>query len=305
MAERTLLIPSPGQSCRDWLADNRGTRDLIVLDPAETAWGAPARLWLIQNDRPTAWRFYGSLEPMRSPHVLASTLATWMGLARKPILQFPPLRLTPLARQVALVLAELFRPDQLVVGSEDIGSLPWPIGPEVIALGLDYPEVVKHAQRKAKWLQLLEGTHQFELSFSSMAIEGARFGSGERMPARQLEAIGLTESDYVEASGGTALVISESLGSDEAILSRVMNVTHTHRVQLVNPAEYEGLLCAFARDRGDDFGFGRIRELNIRQGTLVIDSTAIPPINVPMVRLGSLVVDQNGNERAEHKPWSL
>ncbi len=237
--------------------------------------------------------------------MLASTLAKWVVESNHPVVQLPPFRHSPLNRQVALVLAELLNPDQILVGDQGLARMPWPVGPEEFEFASDFPAVVKQAHRKAKWLQVIESCSRFEVPLHSVFLEGARLGAGEYLSSTQLEAIGLSSADYVESSGGTALVISETLGADENMLSRIMNVTHTHRVQLVNPVEYEGLLCSFARDTGEDFGFGRIVELNVQSGLLVIESTAIPPDQVRLIRLGSLIVDKNGNERTEHKPWSL
>jgi hypothetical protein len=302
---RTLLLSSAEFSWREWLKEHRGSRDLICLDPADPAQSPPGRLTLFRGSKPLHWRFYGSLDPTRAPHVLIAALAEMLPRAGEDaIVQLFPARNAPLTRQLLSLCAQLVQPGEILTpkgAGIDLEGLP--VGPEEIPIEAAFPAVVQQAQRKAQWLKLLESCSEHQVDLKRVAIEGARLGSGKKLHPDALAKAGLSAA-HAEVAGGTLLLIAEEEPEEHAV-SRALDVFHATRAAIVSPDAYENLLCSFARQTGEDFGDGIIRHIDFASGIAQIVSTAVPPAPVRILKLGGLRVDLTGRELGEARPWQV
>jgi polynucleotide 5'-kinase involved in rRNA processing len=303
---RTLLITHPGASWRSWLKDNRGDRDLIILDPAEPSQGTLARLSWFHGEKTAAWRFYGSLDAQRAPHVLLAALAQMLEQAGdNALVQLFPVRGGPLMRQVVALLAQLTRPESILVAEgTDLDLNGFPVGPESIELEAAFPETVQHAQRKAIWLKLLERCVEHDVDLRRVALEGSRLGSGQAIGRDALQRLHLETVLHAEISGGTLMLVAEE-EPDENTIARALDVFHCSRAHFVAPAQYAGLLCSFARQDGEDFGMGLVSSIDFLSGTARILSDAVPPAPVRILRLGTMRIDSSGRELGEARPWQV
>lgn len=300
-----MLVGHPGASWRGWLKAHRGSADLLCLDPADPAQPRPAQLTLFQDSLPFAWRFYGSVGGFHAPHAL---LAAATLLAERSqgdlVIQAPAYRPSPVARHTLLLLAEILRPDAiLIAGGTSIEPNGFAVGPEAVEAEEGFPPMVQAAQRKARWMGFLESARLQEIRLDRVAIEGARLGSGIPLTADAL-AKHLPTAVYAELAGSTLFVVAgEPLGDDQ--VARGLDAFHANRIHVASPHDYVDLACGLARGTGEDFALGVIRAIDFRARTLQIQSDAIPPAPATILRLGSLLVDASGNERGEIKPWSV
>ncbi len=302
----TLLIGSPKTSWRDWLRQNRAGRDLLCLDPSDSALGTPARAALYREDRAIAWRFYGSLYASRAPHVLLGALQQLLSQAEADVLvQLFAYRPSPLLRQTAMLMAEAARPDAILIAQEaELDLNGWPVGPEIVELEKALPATVEAAQRRAQWLKLFQECEDHELELRSLTIEGARLGSGRMLGEADLQRAGLEGVLWAEACGVTLLIVSEEELADSQV-SRALDSTGCSKAQIVAPKAYEDRICSFAREGGEDFGMGAIREADFERGTFRVRCTAVAPTPVRVLRIGGLKVSEDGVEQGEAKPWEI
>ena len=302
---RTLLVGDGTSDWREWL-QSHGERDLVCLDPADASHGPAARLVIWRGGRAVAWRFYGSLDPLRAPHVLVAAAAALLAeAAEDAIVMLPPLRPTPLARQLAFALADLVGPTSLLIpeGSK-IDGAGWPVGPESVPRAPAFPEVVRHAQRKANWLKLLEDGEDHRVELARVSLQGARLGSGRPIVRTDLDALGLGAVQHAEIAGRTLLLVGED-DPEDGPLARAMDRHHVERVHSVRPSAYEGLLCAMEREGGQPLGMGRVTSISFATGVAHVRCTAVAPAPVRTLRLGALRIDADGNELGEVRPWQV
>jgi len=307
MGEQTaFLLGQDGAAWHAWHQENRKGRDIVLLDPADAHHGPAARLRLIKGDKTAQTVFFGSLDAQRAPHVLVAACVELLNAASPgAFVQCFPYRPSPLMRQLTQTLAFLIRPDQILVAHGTPIELDgWPLGPEEINLPAGLPAVVVHAQRKAQWLKMIERSVLHEIPLSKTSIQGVRLGSGQALGDAMRQRAGLTDVLHSEVCGSTLFIVSNH-DLDEDQMSRALDVTHVSRAHIVKPAEYDSLLCAFLRPSGDTFGFGRVDRIDFEGGVIYAYVDAVPPVPVPILRLGSLKVDENGREQGEVKPWSL
>lgn len=302
---KLLLVGSGNVMWAEWLREHRGNRDLIVLDPSDVHHGPPGRLWVIRGSRAVYSSFYGSIDPVRSPHLMVAALHEFLQVVGEDaIVQMFPVRPTPLVRQLAQVVADMVRPEKILVADGLEDTFSWPIGPESVVLDKALPAMVQQAQRKAQWLKLVERGARHEIPLDRVILQGARLGSGRILDGVMLQRAGLEHAQRVEVCGSALLVISEQhLPEDH--MSRALDLTHTQRAHGVHPHDYENLLCAFVRLSGEEFGYGRIEEIDFAGGKIIAHADAVPPVPVPIVRLGSLRVDADGRELGELRPWQV
>ena len=295
---RTLLVGGPGANWRAWERESvRG--DLLVLDPTDASYGVPAVLRLVRGERPLWTRLYGSLDPRRAPHVLLAALAEGMARAGDDLtVRLFPLRPTPLLRQTAALVRSVLRPDRVLVAEGAAFE-----GGEAVALEPPYPPGVQEAMRKAQWMRTLEACAPHEIDLRTTVLEGARLGSGRTLSIEERRRAGLEEARHVEQTGRTLLIVADR--PDERMVARALDVTHATKAALAAPRAYEGLALAFARPDGEEFGHGRVERIDWEAGVLHAACTALPPVPVPIVRLGSLRVDARGVERGEARPWEV
>jgi len=303
---RTLLIGSPRNTWREWLKAHREDRDLVCLDPTDPQQRVPGRLALFRGEHPIAVRFYGSLDPQRSPHVTVSATASLLAKASEDALvQLFAYRPTPSLHQTAMIVADLVQPDKILLaeGTQlDLGA--WRDLVESVELEDAVSTPVQHAQRKAQWLRLIEDCEDHEVDMRSTTIEGARIGSGEYLERAEREKAGLAEAVYAERCGGNLLIVSPH-EPDDGEVGRALDVTGCSRATFAEPDAYENLLCAFARIDGEEIGMGLIKSIDWTDRRFFIRSTAVSPTLVPILRLGSLRVDPDGRELGETRPWQV
>lgn len=303
---KLLLVGGGSAAWSDWLKDNRGGRDLVVLDPADAHHGAAGRLWVLRGTRPIYSAFYGSLDPLRAPHLLIAALHEFLGVVDdSAIVQLFPLRASPLMRQLTQTITDMIRPARILMpdGEPDEG-ISWPVGPEVAELAKPLPPMVRQAQRKAQWLKLIERSSRHEIPLDRLTIQGARLGSGRLLDSIMRQRAGLESALRVEVCGSALLVITHEDLAEEQV-TRALDITHTQRAHIVHPEDYENLLCAFVRLSGEEFGYGRIETIDFEAGAVVACADAVPPVPIPILRLGSLRVDADGRELGEVRPWQV
>ncbi len=301
---RTLLIGGPAASWRAWERENvRG--DLLVLDPADATYGPPAVLRLVRGERPVWTRLYGSLDPRRAPHVLVAALAEGIARAGDDLtVRLLAFRSTPLLRQTVGLVASVLRPDRILVAEgTDLDLDGFPLGPEIVAVEPGFPPMVQEAMRKAQWMKMLEACAPHEIDLRTVTLEGTRLGSGRPLTIEERRRAGLEGAVHVEGTGRALLIVADR--PDERMVARALDVTHSAKAVLVDPRGYEGIVLSFVRPNGEEFGHGRVERIDWEAMTLHAVCTAVPPVPVQILRLGSLRLDAKGVERGETKPWAV
>lgn len=302
----TLLIGPPGVSWRETIHADFGDHDLVCLDPAAPDYGALARLVLWRDGKVRAWRFFGSLDAARFPHVALEALVRLIGASdRNTVVLCPSYRPGPVLRHLLALVAWVARPERILIAEgTPIATTGWPIGPESVSPQEAYPELVQSAQRRAGWLRLWEQGEEHTLDLSSIALEGSRLGAGRRVERSERASGGLPDTAYVEVCGSTLFVVShDDLAEND--VSRALDHFGCSKAQMARPSDYADLVCSFARDNGQDFGFGFVRELDPLSGVLRVRCTAVAPAPVRIVRLGSIRVSEAGRELGETRPWQV
>jgi hypothetical protein len=275
------------------------------MDPTDPAFGSPAILSVIRQERPIYERFYGSLDPQRAPHVLISTMHEALGLAKPDaVIQMFAYKSVPILRQTLQLILHAFSFDKILVSHDfPVESFLFPTEPEIIEVDKSMPNSVQNAQRKARWIDLKSRCHSHTIDLRTTKIEGVRLGGGTVLDGYQKQKLGLRNS-HVEVTGQTLFVVTDE-EIEEGLMSRAMDFTHTNRVQFATPDLYDGCLCAFSKLNGEDFGFGTIEHIDFATLRARVLCTTIPPVPVPLLRIGSLRVDHLSNEHGELKPWTI
>ena len=302
---RTLLIGHAGVSWRGWLKENRGEADLVCLDPADNQQPHPAVLSLYHGEQLRLWRFYGSLDASRAPHVLLTAAAVLLQAAQaEVIIQAPAFRPGPVARQTVLLLAEATHPDSILIADgTDLTPDGFNVGPEAVQLESGFPPVVNAAQRKARWMGFIESATEQEVPLDRLSIEGSRLGSGRPLTLRDLDRH-VPAAVHAELTGSVLFVVTTT-PVDDGDAARALDAFHATSLQTAAEADYENLVCSLARGSGEDFALGIIRKIDFRRRTVTLLSDAVPPAPATILRLGALRVDSKGNEHGETRPWSL
>lgn len=300
---RTLLIGGPDASWRELRKANPAA-PWLCLDPSDPDNGLLGRAVLHPEDR-KAWRFFGGLDPLRAPHVMVGIAAELMrSMPNEGFVQLFSVRAAPLVRETALWIARLVGPEKILVADADgLGLEGWPVGPEWVDAVRPYPWVVVEAQRKAHWLAVLEQCENHEFPLASVSVQGARLGSGEKLDVLELARCGV-EAQWAERSAGTLFAVVEENPKDEAT-NRALNVFDCKRVVYAEPSAYIGLLCAFSRQSGEDFGFGVIDHIDFPAGMVYSRTTAVAPAPVRILKLGGLRLGKAGSELGELRPWQV
>lgn len=310
----TLLVATPETTWREWIKSHRGTRDLLVLDPANPNYGTPGRIALVRGDKTVAWRFVGTVDPVRNPlGVLAAVASMSRQLGENSLGLLFEYRSSPVLRHLALAVAQLLRPREILVPDragtgglfgDEVEEAGWPVGPQKVILDASFPEVVRVAQRRARWIELLERAECHEVLLDRVALEGAKLGSGSALSTAALMKAGLSAVRHAERFGSTAFLVADhDLGPEE--MAGVLDLTHVASASVVQSDSYDGLLCSFADQGGDDFGLGVIQHIDWEHRKLIVRCTAVPPAPVRIVRLGTLRIDSAGQEAGEVRPWSV
>lgn len=297
-----LLVADPKWTWREWLKENLRGRDLVCLDVADADHGPPARAFLLRDGKVRAWRFVGSIHPNRNPVDLLIGAATLIAQAKEDalVLSFE-MRESPTLRHMALAISEQAAFERALV-PEGSGFLhePWLIETEQIALQNSLPESAKTAQRRARWLEVLESCQEHVLDLDHVGIHGIRLGSGQRLHGAPFDQLGT----HVELYGNTLLVVTDH-EHDEDAATEALNLSHATKLNFVATTAYDGLICSFVRGTGEDFGIGVVKSIDFEARTATFLNTAVAPAPVRSVRIGSLRIDATGKETGETRPWAV
>ena len=296
---RTLLVAHPKTTWRDWIKDNQGKRDLLVLDPAFADHGVPARVYRWHENKLRQWRFVGTTDPQRNPLSIVASAAELAHFCSNDALFLTfPLRLAPVQRQIAHALAQILQPEQILVPTESrLERQGWPIGAEQVDLPAAFPPLVRDAQRRSRWIELIESCEDHSIELADVTIQGTRLGSGTRLAHKDF-------ADYGEVSGGTLHVVTDRKIADEEV-GRAMDISHANKLNVISPASYTGLICSFAHQNGDDFGMGVIQEFDPERYVMRIKAAAVAPAPVRILKIGTIRISESGQELDQIPLWSL
>ncbi|MCH7944446.1 MAG: hypothetical protein IIC73_00290 [Armatimonadetes bacterium] len=300
--DATLLIADPRWTWREWLKENLDGRDLVCLDVSDADHGPPGRVFLMREGKVRSWRFVGTVVAARNP---VDVLAGGLRLAREAsddavVLSFD-VGDSPLLRQMALALAESVGAASVLIPSgSGLESEPWPVNPEWTELAEALPETVRIAQRRSRWLEVIEACDEHTLQLDEVGLYGVRLGSGERLTDPPFDKLGL----HVEVCGPVLHVVSDE-EPDETLVAEALNLSHASRLNLVSPNSYDGLVCSFVRGGGEDFGIGVVRSIDFEARRASFLSTAVAPAPVTAVRIGAVRIDETGKELGEARPWTV
>lgn len=303
---RTLLVGTSRSSWREWIKTRLGGRDLLVLDPSDPNQNSLARLVLVRDEKVVSYRFVGSLDATRNPIAVLQGLVELLAEAKSElVIQCFNYRPQPVARQLLIACAQMIRPDEVIIAEgAKIPMNEWPVGPHSCELEPNFPEMVQSAQRRARWLELLERSSEHVVNLGEVSIFGTRLGSGTRISPERILALGLEGVLWAESLGPNALVVAKKAPTERQI-GDLLNLAHASKVIVVDPMAYSGRVCSFARQNGEDFGMGMIEELDFVHGAFRIMSPSVPPAPVRILKLGTLVIDSSGREIQDDKPWAL
>lgn len=303
---RTVLLATPQRTWKAWLAQHRGGQLLLCADPAETAFGHPARLSLWKGDRVLESAFLGWLNPVRAS---AAWVAALVELLRHvdgdTLILLPPYRANPANLELVQLALDLIQPTRIVLGDESgLEFMNWPIGPEVALLEDAHQPSLQIALRKALWLKLRQSSERHEVPLTNLHFRGARLGSGRQLSTEELSASGLDHVLRGELCGQTLFLVSEA-PVDDMHIGRALDVTHATKAMVAHPAAYQDLLCALLDADGRELGMGMIDHIDFEGGVLVADVAAVAPAPVRTVKLGGTMVNRDGRESGEVKVWEL
>lgn len=292
-----LLVADGKSTWRDYVKPHRGS--MMILDPSDANHGAPARISYLNAGKVLDWSFVGSTDAARNPLAILVACTKFLKKADdEAIVLLFPVKNTPLHRQLALKVAQMLPLSEVLIPLESgLEYIPWPLGAESIELPEEYPTMVIEAQRRARWLELMENSYDHFVPLNQIATEGCRLGSGKRV---KLDGwVG-----WAEVSGDTLLLIGYEDPSEEKI-AQFMDYAHARKVSVVDPSRYEGLICAFSSQEGEDFGMGIIESFDPTSAIMKIKCNAVVPAPLRILRLGQLRVDSGGKELPLLPMWSL
>jgi polynucleotide 5'-kinase involved in rRNA processing len=303
---RTLLVGTVKHSWREYIREYRKKRDLLVLDPADAHFGTPGRFTLFRGDRVVDWSFFGAIDPAKNPiELLAAAHRLLQQAERELVVMSFDFKAAPVMRQLSLAVANMVDPDEILVpDGAHLAGEPWPIGAEQVVLESDFPDMVLNAQRRARWLELLEKCEDHEIPMDDVHFLNTRFGGGKRLPADYFERAGIQGILWAEVAARTLLVVARKPLSDDEV-GNALNVAHATKFVLVDPISFSGLLCSFARQSGEELGMGMIEEASFTRGVFKVRCTAVNPAPVRILKVGLLRIDTSGREIEENRPWSL
>jgi len=303
---RTLLITGPKHSWREYLKERRAGRDVLVLDPADSHWGAPGRASLYRGEKLVSWRFVGCLDASKNPLAVYQAATELLPLAGPDVLiQLPAFRRSPVLRQLLLGMAQWIQPDEILIpDGADFAAEGWIIGPESALLEPEFPPMVVSAQRRARWLELLEKCEDHEIPLDEVHFQGMRFGSGKRLPIDYFVRAGLESVVWAESTQRTLVLVSRKPLDDDHIAT-AMNIAHASKVMLLDPLSFSGQLCALSRQNGEHLGMGMIEEFDFTRGVVRARAMAVAPAPVRILNVGLLKLDSSGREVTEIRPWTI
>lgn len=172
----------------------------------------------------------------------------------------------------------------------------WPIGPETIELPLELPQVALQAQRRSRWIELLDSTNEIELDLRRIDAFGARFRAGQ--------AVQVPSALYAELLGTTLYLVVEN-SPPEAEIARLMDTVGAVKAHITRPTDFEGVIVSFAHENRLDFVMGRIKCVDFESLRATIQTPAENLGSARSIFFGLMRVDDKGRELPEHAPWTL
>lgn len=301
-----MVVGRPGDDWMPWVKQSYPDRDLFVLDPGLAEFGPAGRVCLVRSQRAVDWRFVGSTDLRRDPVAVLSAAFGWRGDQKRPAVALCfPFHPSPMVRHLCLELAQTIRPDEMfVTQGSGLEKLGWPVGPHEADLGRTAPPLVRDAQRRARWIGLLDECQPHEVLLTQVSVQGTRLGSGTELTKATRQRCGLDWALYAEVCGKTLFAITGTSPSASEV-NRAADLCSCSKAVLASPESYRGLLCAFARQEGHDFGMGVVEEIDFEFRVARVRNTAVPPAPVRILKLGSLRIAENGKEITEARPWSI
>ncbi|MCW5937670.1 MAG: hypothetical protein KIT11_10245 [Fimbriimonadaceae bacterium] len=283
----------------DWPQETKDRPARLCLDPSDADHGPPARCFAWLEGGVRDWRLIGGLDPRSDPVALLEAAVELAGaLPPDAIVLSFPVRETPFHRHLALSVARALRASRVIVPEgSPMARWPWPVGAEEVEMPDQYPVVVREAQRRARWLELFERSTLQEVDLGQVRVVGARLGSGERFRSPDF-------AGYLEKCGETLLVVDDA-DLDDGLVGRLCAQAGAGKLVHTKASEYEGLVCSFARESGEDFGMGVVRSFEPARNRMVVLCDAIAPAPVRALKLGTLRVWSDGREVSELVPWSV
>ncbi len=274
-------------------------RPLLCLDPSSAEHGPASRVFLLEGSKVRAWRLIGSVDPRRNP--VAAATAAWelsqTGAGNWDAVLFPVTN-GPMSRNLALSIASALAPDSIYVPKgSGLAELGWPVGAEEVDLPAEVPSMVLEAQRRARWIEMLESADDHEVDLCSVSVLGSRLGSGRRTDLPEWPG-------WAEVSGSVLHLVGDMEASDQEVV-RFLNMTHASRVSALRSDAYKGLVCSFANQAGDDFGIGVVTSFDPQRFLMRVKSTAVAPAPVRVLKIGTLRLDEDGRELEDLKPWTV
>lgn len=296
---KTLLISHPKYSWREWVNLNTEDRDLLILDPANADFGAPARILHIQNKKVKSWRLTGSIDPQRCPiQILTATSQLNKEISPNCLVVLFSLVLSPTLRQLSQAITSMIEPEEVFIpAGSKLERQSWIQNPIHIETPFIVPPLIQEAQRKARWIEMIESGEDHVVELADITTEGTRLGSGTRLAHKDFE-------DYGEVCAGTLHVVT-TRQIPETEIGRVMDIAHARRLNIVAPSAYSGLICSFAHNGSQDFGMGVIRAFDPVREVFHIRCQAVPPAPVKILKIGSMRITDAGQELDPPMPWSV
>lgn len=297
----TILVTDPEWSWREWLKSNLADRDYVCLDVSNADYGPPSRVFFAKKGKVRSYKFVGSIYANRNPVDLLLGARQLIDQAQDPVIALFEMRESPVLRQMALSLVETIDADEIYApeGSSFLHE-PWPIPASSVSLTAALPQAAQLAQRRARWLEMIENCTEHKLELDHVALHGVRLGSGRRLHGSPFDDLGI----HVEVYGQSLLIVGDH-EPDEQALGDAMNLTHATKLHLVSPAAYDWLVCSVARGHNEDFGMGVVQGIDFEKREMTLLNTAVAPAPIRAVRIGSTRIDDTGKETGETKPWAV
>lgn len=298
----TYLHARPGLSWDAWIEAHAGRAERVYADLHHPE--SLARVSRFQGLHRVSEHFVGVLDPIRHPLGLVEALAEALRQVEgDAVILGPQYRGQPVGRQLLSAVLSVLRPDRILVPEGPADFDLWPIGPETVELPAAFPEIVQVAQRRARWLELIDTGEDHELPLDTLTVIGSRLGSGHRLPVAGLHGLA-PGAQWVELCTGVALVVSREPVDDGAV-GQILDHLGASRLNVVDPMAYSGLICSLTRASGEDFALGMIEEIDFRRGIVRVRAKAPAPAPVKFLKIGLFRIDSSGRELGPVTAWSV
>jgi hypothetical protein len=304
---RTAVLASVEENPRAWLLEQTPSVGLLWLSPNEPIYGPPGRLVRLENDAVVQSWFLGSRDATRSPHVVLQAVGEALIHGFEGVFLLPPVRSTPVSQHLTRLLLRLIRPETIVRG--ELVPIPnggWGVSAPVerVPMPAALPAKAQLAQRKAHWLKLWQEGLPHRLSLLDTAIEGARLGSGNPLSPLEMRRQGMDWAVHAEVSASSLFAVLRREPTEGEVASALDSFS-VRKAHLVSENEYDDLLVGLARTNSEEIGIGFLRKIDWESGVIDLVATAIPPTPIPILKLGLIRVEENGQELPELRPWQV